>query len=120
MSPELSLPWVQKTEYGTDNITRGSKLWEDIEFDPGIVALDQQWTRAKGLPDSQPFPWDTSKGLYVLNGYHSMHCLVSQTQANSRSIASLTVIAEEHSLLDLRMEFRQAPDLPISAHYALS
>ena len=77
LSPELSVPWVHMTEYGTDNLTQGSRLWEAIDFNPGIVALDLEWTKEKGLPKSQPFPWDTSKGLYVLNAYHSMHCLVS-------------------------------------------
>ena len=31
-----------------------------IDFDIGIVALDQEYSRSKGLPDAQPFPWDSS------------------------------------------------------------
>ena len=42
-----------------------------------MVALPYTWTEKKGLPDAQVFPWDHDQGLYVLNGYHALHCLVS-------------------------------------------
>jgi hypothetical protein len=31
-----------------------------------------------GLPKAQRFPYDESKGIYLLNGYHSLHCLVGE------------------------------------------
>ena len=54
------------------------ELWEDISVDNGTVALEDDYVAKLGLPTSQRFPWDQKKGLYLLNGFHSMHCLVSQ------------------------------------------
>ena len=48
-----------------------------FDVDTGVVALDLDLMRRQGIPQSQHFPWDDSKGLYVLNGYHCIHCIVS-------------------------------------------
>ena len=52
------------------------RIWEEIRVDNGTVALHDSYVEAMGLPTSQRFPWDQDKGLYLLNGFHSMHCLV--------------------------------------------
>jgi len=44
--------------------------------DVGHVALDDGWVRSHGLPEAQHVPWDSSKGLYVLNGFYNLRCLV--------------------------------------------
>ena len=74
----LEIPWM--TKYGNTNLTEAAVIWEDISFDAGMVALDHAWAEAKGIPQAQNFPWDKSKGLFVLNGYHSLHCLVRMLQ----------------------------------------
>ena len=51
-------------------------LWDNISVDAGTVALSRSYAAAKGLPEAQTFPWDNEKGLYLLNGYHNLHCLV--------------------------------------------
>ena len=56
-----------KLAFGTPHFT---SLWKR-----GCRSID-----IKGLPDLQPFPCDASKGLYLLNGFHNLHCLVSQPQ----------------------------------------
>ena len=48
--------------------------------DLGLVALDDEYVAAKGLPLAQRYPWDTSKGMYLLQGYHNLHCLVRYIQ----------------------------------------
>ncbi|GAW15642.1 hypothetical protein ANO14919_050610 [Xylariales sp. No.14919] len=48
--------------------------WDAINIDDGMVALPHSIAKEKGLPESQPFPWDRSKGIYLLNGHHSLHC----------------------------------------------
>ncbi|KAI8944047.1 hypothetical protein F4801DRAFT_573012 [Xylaria longipes] len=48
--------------------------WDATNIDDGMVALPQSFAKEKGLPESQPFPWDRRKGIYLLNGYHSLHC----------------------------------------------
>lgn len=45
-------------------------------MDNGTVALEDGYVEEMGLPAAQRFPWDQDKGLYLLNGFHSMHCLV--------------------------------------------
>ena len=73
----ITFEWA--TDYATDNLTLAAELWDNIDFDSGFVALPYEWTESKDLPRAQAFPWDRSKGLYVLNGYHALHCLVIRT-----------------------------------------
>lgn len=42
-----------------------------------MVALSDDFVERARLPRSQRFPWDDSKGLYLINGYHNLHCIVS-------------------------------------------
>ncbi|KAI9712458.1 MAG: hypothetical protein M1820_001671 [Bogoriella megaspora] len=60
---------------GNDNETDRSIMWEKLEVSLGSVAIDLEWAKQKGLPEAQKFPWDHSKGIYLLNGHHSLHCL---------------------------------------------
>ncbi len=54
-------------------------MWESLNASPGDVALDNEWAKNHGLPAAQPFPWDHSRSIYLLNGHHSLHCIVSLT-----------------------------------------
>jgi hypothetical protein len=56
----------------------------------GLVALSKEYVVSHGLPEAQKWPWDHAKGLYILNGFHNLHCLVSIV--NSRSISSFLLI----------------------------
>jgi hypothetical protein len=42
-----------------------------------MVALPYDMVDEHDLPVSQPFPWDDSKGIYLLHGHHNLHCVVS-------------------------------------------
>lgn len=42
----------------------------------GTVALDERFAASLGLPDSDRLQSDPSKGVYVLEAYHAVHCLV--------------------------------------------
>ena len=64
------------------NETARDEAWDNLNYDPGSVALDYEYAAALGLPEAQPFPWDYSKGLYFLNAYHSIHCLVRVMPVN--------------------------------------
>ena len=50
--------------------------WDSLRYDLGSIALSDEYVESVGLPKAQRFPWDESKGLYFLNGYHGVHCLV--------------------------------------------
>ena len=74
-SQEIPLP--SDTQYcTTPNETHMDFLWETLEGLPGLVALDANFVREKQLPATLEFPWDSSKGVYIVSSFHSLHCLV--------------------------------------------
>lgn len=68
------VPWTHVTEYSIDKES-SNDLWEAINIDNGVVALPDDFVRERQLHEAQRFPWDTGKGLFVLNGFHNLHCL---------------------------------------------
>lgn len=40
------------------------------------VALKDSFSEPLGIPHSMRWPWDGSKGVYILQGGHELHCLV--------------------------------------------
>lgn len=52
-------------------------MWLNMHSDDGIIALDDEYVEKMGLPVSQRFPWDQNKGIYLLHGFHNLHCTVS-------------------------------------------
>jgi hypothetical protein len=60
----------------SENPTATDKMIRAFDPDHGLVALP------KGQPNilpSEQFPWDASKEVYVLSGFHSLHSLVNPT-----------------------------------------
>lgn len=81
------------------------------------MALENDWTAAHGLPHAQPFPWDQSKGLYLLNGFQALHCLknipraIREYELDMPQSLPLTHIT--HCLDSLRGDILcQADDMP--------
>jgi len=37
--------------------------------------MDREWAKARNWPKSMYLPDDKSKGVYLLEGYHQLHCL---------------------------------------------
>lgn len=72
------MAWESKSPYYGEDESVADRLWDDISIDNGTVALDDSYVEAMELPRSQRFPWDQEKGIYLLNGFHSMHCLVRE------------------------------------------
>lgn len=60
------------------NLTATSLAWEALSGDPGVVALSDEFVAAKQLPVAMRYPWDSSKGVYLLQGFHNLHCIVSR------------------------------------------
>ncbi|PYH81882.1 hypothetical protein BO82DRAFT_383445 [Aspergillus uvarum CBS 121591] len=72
----IPLPIQEHTAFVSDNASAVAHLWEDeLSGDPGVVALDGDFVREKHLPEAMAFPWDPSKSVYLLQGYHNLHCL---------------------------------------------
>jgi hypothetical protein len=62
--------------YDSINSTLTEESWANLSYDLGSIALSDEYAESVGLPTAQRFPWDDAKGLYFLNGYHGIHCLV--------------------------------------------
>lgn len=71
------LPQHHNTDWWGLNETLSEQLWATIKTEQGMVALPNDFTDAKGLPRGVAFPWDTSKSVYFVQAYHTLHCLVS-------------------------------------------
>ena len=50
--------------------------WSRIVSAHGIVALEHEWARKHGLRKARNLPGDDTKGVYILDAYHQIHCLV--------------------------------------------
>ncbi|KAI1382423.1 hypothetical protein F4677DRAFT_401883 [Hypoxylon crocopeplum] len=68
-------PYVLVTKYSSDNETLQDQMWHGINVDPAVVALSDEWAIQHGLRTAQRFPWDQTKGIYILHGFHNLHCL---------------------------------------------
>ncbi|KAI1342869.1 hypothetical protein F5Y15DRAFT_428838 [Xylariaceae sp. FL0016] len=68
-------PFVVVTPYSSDNETLQDQLWHDINVDAAVIALSDEWASEHNLRAAQRFPWDQTKGIYILHGYHNLHCL---------------------------------------------
>ncbi|MCJ1308626.1 hypothetical protein MMC25_002279 [Agyrium rufum] len=98
-------------------------VWEEkTDYSPGIIALDDSYAKSMGLPRSQRFPWDKSKGIYVLNAYHNLHCVKtirdSIDQYRTSQPQSVAYSHVQHCLLVLRSEIMcNADDTPRYSGY---
>ena len=69
-------PFVTNTEWSSENTTHADELWKALAPNVGMVAVDNDFGGKMDLYATGQFPWDQSKGVYMLEGYHSLHCLV--------------------------------------------
>jgi len=67
----------KSTDFSKEDSMESNEHWDSIDISRGVVALDEAFAESKSLPMAQPFPWDTTKGIYLLNGFHSLHCAKS-------------------------------------------
>lgn len=70
-----------RTYVDQDDLTTTMQAWEALSGDPGVVALSDEFVADKGLPVAMRYPWDESKGVYLLQGFHNLHCIVSRVDA---------------------------------------
>ena len=61
---------------GSNNDRERSELWEGLDTSAGEISVDAGWAEEHQLPDSTPFFWDADRRIYLLNGFHSLHCIV--------------------------------------------
>ncbi|KAF7855376.1 hypothetical protein EAF04_010119 [Stromatinia cepivora] len=73
----ISTPFIIDNLYTNENRTVVDVAWRfpDLDSEIGLVALLDEYAESKGLLPAQRWPWDHSKGIYILNGFHNLHCL---------------------------------------------
>jgi len=70
--------WVQfrtYSEFSNVNQSISDAAWESFTTN-GFVAIPHGEAADAGLPVAEDFPDDSSKGVYVLGGFHEIHCVV--------------------------------------------
>lgn len=86
LSRNIEIPKWHDTPYSLNhNETQRDELWESIDINIGIVALDQDLITAQKLPLSMEFPWDSSKNVYSTTAHHQLHCLKKLYKSVSQS-----------------------------------
>ncbi|OTB02917.1 hypothetical protein M426DRAFT_12957 [Hypoxylon sp. CI-4A] len=72
LRPSKLVSFGEKTEWSdTSNMTALDELWYGWDVNQGVIQLPKD----SHFGSTQDFPWDESKGLYMLNSYHGLHCL---------------------------------------------
>ncbi|KJZ72067.1 hypothetical protein HIM_08522 [Hirsutella minnesotensis 3608] len=72
------LAWNVSVPNANQAISLDDPFWDNPDFHDhvGYVALDHEMAKAQGIEPSQNWPWDHSKGIYILQAWHSLHCVV--------------------------------------------
>ena len=73
---DVPLAYHNDESFTSKNRTIANAAWNSLELGTGMVALPDEYADSQGLLNAQRFPWDNSKGVYFLNGFHALHCLV--------------------------------------------
>lgn len=75
----MPVKWTQLTAWNNANRTAEDSAWNDspgFQAREAVVALPDSFTTSVGLPSAQRWPWDESKGVYFLEGLHTLHRVV--------------------------------------------
>ena len=121
--PEIMSTYYEETGYSDpENQDHADALWDSIDFDAGIVALSDDYAKEKNLPIAQRFPWDLTKGIYLLNGHHHLHCLVRYCLSCCPLdyLANIRPTVEKYPQHHLRVSQRCASKSPRSTRVTLS
>jgi len=69
-------PYHFHSSYVDSNHTIRDARWNEFESERGWVALSHAWATQHGMSEGLSMPDDSEKGLFIINAYHQMHCLV--------------------------------------------
>ncbi|KAK6085110.1 hypothetical protein SCUP515_00928 [Seiridium cupressi] len=109
------------TEYSNVNQSISDIAWSGFTTN-GFVAIPHREAARVGLPAAEDFPDDAEKGVYVLAGFHELHCVIYLREVIQDLIAGKSVdekaIHINHCYDALRQEIQcRANDNPLYAPY---
>jgi len=106
--------WHDTIYAHSKNNTFRDQLWDGIDIDRSVIALDHDEAALLGLPRSQNFVWDETKGIYIINAYHQLHCIKTLyqviTEADRGQKMSFEYLHLTHCLDALRQEVECVAD----------
>jgi len=65
-----------ETEYSSPDQVISDSAWDKYTIN-GFVSLPNSWAIDRGWPVGRVMPGDEEKGIYVVDGFHQLHCLMS-------------------------------------------
>ncbi|KAJ5612186.1 hypothetical protein N7510_005380 [Penicillium lagena] len=71
-------PFYQLTEYSAEDEGKAhaDQLWKDLfPLGNGVLSLETDEAHSHGLAETAPDPIRPGNGVYIMSGYHSLHCL---------------------------------------------
>ncbi|KAH8703314.1 hypothetical protein BGW36DRAFT_369138 [Talaromyces proteolyticus] len=109
------------TKYGDVNQSVSDAEWASFTTN-GFVAIPHDEAADFGLPAAEDFPDDASKGVYVLTGFHDIHCVIYLRDAIKDLMANKPVddklIHINHCYDSLRQSIQcRADDTPLYIPY---
>ncbi|POS78534.1 hypothetical protein DHEL01_v203066 [Diaporthe helianthi] len=109
------------TEYSNVNQSISDIAWSGFTTN-GFVAIPHREAARAGLPAAEDFPDDGEKGVYVLAGFHELHCVMYLREVIQDLMAGKSVddkaIHINHCYDALRQEIQcRASDYPLYAPY---
>ncbi|KAI9148251.1 Phenylalanine aminomutase (L-beta-phenylalanine forming) [Paramyrothecium foliicola] len=109
------------TEYSNVNQSISDMAWSGFTTN-GFVAIPHHEAARVGLPAAEDFPDDPEKGVYVLAGFHELHCVIYLREVIQDLMAGKSVdgkaIHINHCYDALRQEIQcRASDYPLYAPY---
>ena len=89
--PYRSIPFQWWSTFSSPNATDIQSVdsaWDGIAKDFGLVAVDHEWAEKRGAPPTMDLPSDPTKGIYVVEAYHTLHCLVFPNPSSEIAVES--------------------------------
>ncbi|KAI9640471.1 hypothetical protein NHQ30_011217 [Ciborinia camelliae] len=68
------------TDFSSPDDAISASAWNEYVIN-GFVALPHAWAQDRGWPLGREMPGDPQKGIYVVDGFHQLHCLRSALPA---------------------------------------
>ena len=68
--------WSNYSSIAPEQEPAVDEVWDKVLPAHGIVAVDHQWAAERQMPATMSLPSDSSKGVYIIDAYHQLHCLV--------------------------------------------
>ena len=69
-------PAFTSSQYTSPNHTEANTAWQAIQPGHGVVAVSHEWAAQRQLPATMDLPMDSNMSVYVIEGYHALHCIV--------------------------------------------